>query len=82
MIIELKIKNNDEDRIFTMDFPKMNEQGTPKKIMVEYNVNTDECESFTSYGTLPPIQFKCNHKPTKHGWLQVYENSFGSGLGC
>ena len=75
MIIELKIKNNGDDRIFMLDFPQMNEQGTPRKIVLEYNENTNECESFTKYGTLPAIQITCNHKPTKHGWLQIYENS-------
>ena len=75
MLIELKIKNDGDDRIFSLDFPQMNEQGMPRKIVLEYNENTNECESFTKYGTLPAIQITCNHKPTKNGWLQIYENS-------
>ena len=70
MIIELVIKN-DEEKIFTLDFPKV-ENGCemPKKILLNYDEKTKRCESYLSY-----MSFNHDHKSTNNGWIQTYENN-------
>ena len=80
MIIELKVKNEEDYKIFTINFPQVKtEAEIPKKIMINYEEDTRRCETFNSYGFVPPMEVNCNHKPTENGWIQTYLNVHLSG---
>ena len=67
MIIELKVKNGEKNKIFTVNFPQLsNSAEIPKKIMIEYEKDTERCETFTSYGVLSAMEFNCKHVSTEH----------------
>ena len=83
MVTELKVKNEENNKIFTLYFPQVNKNvEIPMKIMIDYEEDTRKCETFTSYGDLPAMEFNCTHKPTKHGWTQTYVNVNLSGENC
>ena len=76
MITQLVIKN-DEEKVFTLDFPQVkNGCEMPKKMLLNYDEKSRKCESFMSYEDIAVhMNFNHEHKPTHNGWIQTYVNN-------